>query len=229
MCWCPAPKKALYREEMLDPTFSCPGRRNLPKQGGPAQSIPCLWALRWYCSMGESVRAEPHSRDGLAEGTKVVGAALLVSPLPHSAGALGRAGPWEWDMANTTLWVSLPCDSEAKIYSRQKDKRNTNYGTIVWMFFNIRQQRRHLQCLQGWPMSSVCFPILLSALITGFQSSGPLEHLSSCTVIPCSEWMVRSLVKLIYLCLEYASHPVSSPQTWTGLICEAADGHTIGL
>lgn len=141
-----------------------------------------------------------------------------LSPLLYSAGALGRAAPWGWNMAQTALLVSLLCDSEAKIYSRQKDKRSIHYGTIVWMFINIQQQRRHLQCLQGWPMSSVCFPVFLSALITGFQSSRPVEHLSSCTVIPCSGWMVRNLVrcemksKVMYLCLEYASHPVSSPR-----------------
>lgn len=68
MCWCPAPRRALCHKEILYPVFSCPGRGNLPKQGGRAQSIPCLQALRWYCSVGESVRVKPYRRAGPSQG-----------------------------------------------------------------------------------------------------------------------------------------------------------------
>lgn len=220
-CWCPAPKRALYRGEVLYPVFSCPDRRNLPKQGGPAQSIPCLWALRWYCSVGDGVGAKPRSRAGPAQGTGAARGPLLVSPLLRAAGALGTAGPWGWDAALRALWVSLPCDSEAKIGSRQKDKRSTHYGATVWMFINVQPQRRHLQCLQGWPVSSVWFPILLSAIITGLQSSGPVAqntlkflHRGPMHRTDCQEfgevWDETQANITVYLCLEYAGHPVSS-------------------
>lgn len=91
--WFPAPKWALCCKEMSYPVFSCPDRRNLPKQGRPAQSIPSSQALRWYRFVGEGVGEKLHSGVDLLQENGFVVGALLGSPVLQSAGVLCRAGP----------------------------------------------------------------------------------------------------------------------------------------
>lgn len=200
-----------------------PRQKKLAQAGraGTKHSLPASPAVVLLC--GEGVRAKLHP--GLARVCR--DSTPRVTPAPFSRTS-GQGWPWRWDMAQTALWASLPCDSAAKIYSGQKDKRNTRYGTIAWMFINIQPHRRHLQCLWGWPMSSVCFPILLSALLTGLQSSGPVaqntrKFLHRCPVLRMDGqefdevWDETQANVTVYLCLKYSGHPVSPPrlgQVW---------------
>lgn len=111
VCWCPVPRWALRCKETSCLVFSCLDGRNLPKQGGPAQSIPPPQALRWYRSVGEDVGEEPRSGVGPPQETRSVVGPLLGSPVLQAAGAPGRAGPWPWNRGAGASGCSESCPS----------------------------------------------------------------------------------------------------------------------
>lgn len=141
------------------------------RRAGTQHSLPASPAVVALC--GRRCQSETAQRGWPVAGTGAQGAALP----GHPAAASSSSGQdWPLGMAHGTRQLSgFPCPVtvKQKMCSRQKDKRDTHYRANIWMFVNIRPQRRHLQCLQGWSVSSVYFPILLSTLIIGFQSSGP--------------------------------------------------------
>lgn len=179
------------------PVFHC--KQNLCAATQPP-SGPCVVkkCLTWFCqAQTEETCPSREGRHGTApwerasgrtvqEETGSVVGALGGSPMLQPAGALGRAGPWGWDYSAGALAYSGSCLSILAIawwrekYFRQKGKRNNQETIIVGSYIYVHPAglpwRRHLQCLQGWPLSSVWFLIPHPTLSPGFQLCVPVAQ-----------------------------------------------------
>lgn len=136
-CLCPAPKWALHGKEMSYPIFSCPDGINLPKQGGPAQSIPPLQALRWYSAVGEGGRGKPPRiiwRPGLWWEHS--------SDSPMFQPSL-RMEPWFWCAKELSEFCCL-VTVERKNALERKMKETVITGSYVYVHINDQAHRMNL-------------------------------------------------------------------------------------
>lgn len=229
VCWFPALKWALCCKEMSYPVFSCPDRRNLPKQGRPAQSIPSSQALRWYCFVGEGVGEKLHGGVDLPQETGFVVGALLGSPVLRSVGILCRAGPWGWDHhARVSMCIESCLSFHAVWHWREVIERWKKQS--LWAVMSSSS---------SWPTmeessavhTGLAFelqadsPSFSPLLAQAFQPSGPLAQTRAHhhgRRMDGHEFVLMCEMKTwanvtAYLCLEYAGHSVSYPrlgQVW---------------
>lgn len=212
---------------------TCPSREGWHKAF--LHGKPCSGTAPWERASERTVQEETGSMVGALRG----------SPMLQSAGALGRAGPWGWDYGAGALAYSESCLSILAVawwrekYFRQKGKRNNQETVIVGSYIYVHPAglpwRRHLQCLQGWPLSSAWFLIPHPTLSPGFSvvctsssdQSTPAQQKDGWSAVWSEVWDKTQANIIVCLCVEYASRFIS--HTWAGLICEPAKRETVGL
>lgn len=162
VCWCPVPRWALRCKERSCLVFSCLDGRNLPKQGGPAQSIPPPQALRWYPLRGRgrwrgtAQRSRPTTGDPVCGGTapRVTRASGCRSPgqgWPLAMGPRSRG----FGVLRELSEFSRPGTVKGKNSLDRKIEETVSMVSYMSVHPAGPPWRGHLQCLQGWPLSSV--------------------------------------------------------------------------
>lgn len=152
--------------------FSCPDGRNLPKQGGPAQSIPPPQVS--LCGRGrwrETVwRSRPTTGDRVCGGNTPQVTRASVCRNPGQGWPLGM-GPQcrGFGVLRELSEFSCPMTVKGKNTLDRKIKEAIIMGSYIYVHPAGPPWRKHLQCLQGWPLSSVWFPIPVFTLSPGFS------------------------------------------------------------